>query len=157
MILYVSIHQTFKMWLVPFYKAQASLVTVLHLTQDPEHQRHRGRQTQLQDVEQKENEPSKFGQAKQKKCADASDGSNSRGIGKKYYIQSQNDLYQTSEWIKFVVPFGVGVTLLMVWQFLSTILCTIGAIVGWPITWLEENGTRGSGERTESKEVLGTN
>ena len=75
--------------------------------------------------------------------------------GKKYYIQSQNDLYQTSEWIKFVVPFGIGVTFTMMWQFFATILCVIGVIAGWPLTWVEENVTGGNSQRLESKEAFG--
>ena len=44
----------------------------------------------------------------------------------KYYIQSQNDLYQTSEWIKFLVPYGVGVSLIIAWQLWATFLCVVG-------------------------------
>ena len=39
LILYVSIHQIFRIWLLPFFSAHASLVTVLHLVkQKKQHQ-----------------------------------------------------------------------------------------------------------------------
>jgi len=46
--------------------------------------------------------------------------------GEQYYIQSQNDLYQTSEWIKFLIPWGIGALLMVIWQFLATLLCVFG-------------------------------
>lgn len=27
----------------------------------------------------------------------------------------------------------------MLWQFAATFFCIVGAVLGWPITWLEEN------------------
>ena len=56
----------------------------------------------------------------------------------KYYIASQNDLYQTTEWIKFVLPWFIGYTFLMLAHFWATGMCVLGAMVGWPITWAEE-------------------
>ncbi len=56
----------------------------------------------------------------------------------KYYITYQNDLYQTSEWIEFVLPWSIGYTLLVLAQFWATAMCVLGAIVGWLVTWAEE-------------------
>ena len=55
----------------------------------------------------------------------------------KYYIASQNDLYQVDQFVKFIVP-GSWV---LVWlsQFWAMLFCTLGAVVGMPITWIEEN------------------
>ena len=54
-----------------------------------------------------------------------------------YLITSQNDLYQTNEFLKFVWPGGWFVA--MLWQFVATALSVLGALVLWPITWLEDN------------------
>ncbi|PVH97282.1 hypothetical protein DM02DRAFT_473173, partial [Periconia macrospinosa] len=54
----------------------------------------------------------------------------------KYYIDSQNDLYQVDEFIKFVLP--PGWMLVWAWQFWSTLFCLLGAVALTPITWLEE-------------------
>ena len=56
----------------------------------------------------------------------------------RYYIASQNDLYQTSEWIKFVLPWSIGCTILVLAQLWATAMCVLGAVVGWPVTWAEE-------------------
>lgn len=57
-----------------------------------------------------------------------------------YYISAQNDLYQTSEFIKFIMPFSVGTTLVLVWHCFATLFSVLGAIVLWPITFAEEIG-----------------
>lgn len=43
-----------------------------------------------------------------------------------YYIQSQTDLYQTNEWIKFLTPWGTGGVITLFWQFVVTLLCVVG-------------------------------
>lgn len=56
--------------------------------------------------------------------------SNSDGsiLNDQYYIQSQNDLYQTSEWIKFLVPWGIGSLIMVLWQFCATFMCVMGVL-----------------------------
>jgi hypothetical protein len=54
----------------------------------------------------------------------------------KYYIQSQDDLYQIEEWVKFLVP-GSWV-LVLAWQFLATVFCWMGTVALAPVTWVEE-------------------
>ncbi|KAL9053427.1 MAG: hypothetical protein Q9162_004797 [Coniocarpon cinnabarinum] len=58
----------------------------------------------------------------------------------KYYIASQNDLYQTDQFFKFFSwPFGsIFVT---TFQLLSTLVCVVAAVAFWPISWWEEHGT----------------
>ena len=51
----------------------------------------------------------------------------------KYYIQSQNDLYQVTEWLKFISIVGIATRLVMLWQWLATLACIVGAVVGTPI------------------------
>ncbi|KAK4505685.1 hypothetical protein PRZ48_003650 [Zasmidium cellare] len=53
---------------------------------------------------------------------------------RKYYIQSQNDLYQTDQFVKFFAPWGIGVTVVLLWHFWATFACVMGAYLGQPIT-----------------------
>ncbi|KAI9793766.1 MAG: hypothetical protein M1833_000658 [Piccolia ochrophora] len=55
---------------------------------------------------------------------------------KVYLITSQNDLYQTDEFVKFFLPGGWLFT--WIWQFLATALCVVGALVLWPFSWAED-------------------
>ncbi len=59
----------------------------------------------------------------------------------KYYIESQTDLYQLNEFVKFVWPGGA--TLLMFWQWMNTLLSILGAVVLAPMTWAEERIAEG--------------
>ena len=111
MLLYVGIHQLFKIQAVPFYRAAVSLTTVLTLTHDPAGQERPERQLEREVTKQDRS---------------------------KYYIQSQNDLYQTSEFIKFALPWGIGMAAVVIWGFVATFFCVIGAVVFAPVTWLEE-------------------
>lgn len=56
-----------------------------------------------------------------------------------YYITKQEDLYQTSEFVKFILP-HVGHWLVLAWHLIATIFCVVGATFLWPMLWLEENG-----------------
>jgi len=54
----------------------------------------------------------------------------------KYYIQSQEDLYQLNEVVKFFWPGGA--TIIWLWQVFATGLCILGALMLAPITWVEQ-------------------
>jgi hypothetical protein len=54
----------------------------------------------------------------------------------KYYIQSQEDLYQLNEVVKFFWPGGA--TIIWLWQIFATILCILGALILAPMTWMEQ-------------------
>lgn len=56
-----------------------------------------------------------------------------------YYISKQEDLYQSSEFVKFVVP-HVGHWLVTIWHLIATLFCVLGVTLLWPMLWLEENG-----------------
>ena len=56
----------------------------------------------------------------------------------KYYIRSQNDLYQVSEFVRFLFPGGL--LFVLIWQELATLVCMLGATLGWPVSWWEEYG-----------------
>lgn len=172
LLLYVSIHQDFRLWLVPFYNAPVELVTVLQLVkgsqipdpetalvnteQPPAGDHHNGSSSPgtTGAVERAETTPNKG----RKKVLFTSPPDNSKkpnaiptynsfsvlaspspspnlkpksrlSVGhEQYYIQSQNDLYQTSEWIKFLVPWGIGNLLMVVWQSLATLMCVVGTL-----------------------------
>lgn len=66
----------------------------------------------------------------------------------RYFIKAQNHLYQVNELIKFFSPFGIVSMILVLLQLFATGLCVLGAAVGWPITWLEENVLGGNKERS---------
>lgn len=117
MVLYVGMSQVFAIWAIPTHRSEVSLVTVLHLTRDPP-------STQLSiehGASRKEN-----GALKKK-----TDG------GGKYYITSQNDLYQTDQWIRFVLPWVWFV--IPLWQFVATLFCVVGSYLLYPVTWIGEN------------------
>ncbi|KAJ5623625.1 hypothetical protein N7490_012230 [Penicillium lividum] len=56
-----------------------------------------------------------------------------------YYIKKQEDLYQTSEFIKFLLP-HVGHAVASAWQLFATCFCILGVFALFPMLWLEENG-----------------
>ncbi|KAK5117787.1 hypothetical protein LTR85_008762 [Meristemomyces frigidus] len=57
---------------------------------------------------------------------------------RKYYITSQNDLYQVDQFVRFFAPWGVGDAFVLFWNFWATIFCTILAVLFTPFTWLEQ-------------------
>jgi hypothetical protein len=62
----------------------------------------------------------------------------------KYYISSQNDLYQVDQWIKFLVPGGWA--LVVLWHLWATACCVVGTYLLVPVTWLEEAWGWGDGD-----------
>ncbi|KAJ5125150.1 hypothetical protein N7448_004477 [Penicillium atrosanguineum] len=56
-----------------------------------------------------------------------------------YYITKQEDLYQTSEFVKFILP-HVGHWLVFGWHLFATFFCFVGVTLLWPLLWMEENG-----------------
>lgn len=107
----MSIHQLFRVQVIPFYNAAVRVTTVLTLTHD-----HLGLGRSLNEPG---NEIAKSGRPQ-------------------YYIQSQNDLYQTNEFIKFIMPWGIGTSGVLLWGFFATLCCVVGALLLAPVTWVEE-------------------
>ncbi|KAL7943341.1 hypothetical protein V8C42DRAFT_328803 [Trichoderma barbatum] len=107
--LYVSIRQTFSIWFVPFHSSSVKLLSVLRLAQGSS------------------SEP---GQLAPKYHPDGRVSSALAGQGQerlRYYIASQEDLYQTNDFVAFVVPY-LGPLLVFLWQLYSaglTVLCSI--------------------------------
>ncbi len=77
------------------------------------------------------------------------------GGKKPYLIRSQNDLYQVNEFVKFVSLFGVLSVMVMAFQLVATGLCVLGAVAGWPVSWVEENVVGGNRERGLGEVVKG--
>ena len=105
------------MWVLPFFSAPVSLVTVLQLVKVPSNK--------------------------------------SSDTNPRYLIQSQNDLYQVNEFVKFISQFGVLSVLVFVLQFVATACCVLGAMVFWPISWVEQNVVGGNQERSVGEVVKG--
>ena len=103
LILYVSIFQIFRIWLLPFYYAPVYLTSVIKLRRSDDN--------------------------------------------RKYYIESQDDLYAIDQWIRFIAPGGW--VLVYLWQFWASLFCVIGTILLHPITLLEERASRGDGGEIE--------
>jgi len=153
LLLYVSIHQNFRLWVVPFYIAPVQFVTVLQLTTDPfpqppddsapatepsssaagqgPNRKNNGRRRSIKFEDGKKRKSAKVDSSDSVKEADGGTADDT-----KYYIQSQDDLYQTSEWIKFLVPWGIGAFFVVLWQFWATIFCVIGTKLFDLIMWL---------------------
>lgn len=163
--------QNFRLWVIPGHCADVRLVTVLSLTTDPYPHIHEGNYRSEPNVFARGNkEDIEIKSETQKELIEAADGKvegdlatdsedstleYNGGKQKLYYIQSQNDLYQTSEFIKFVVPWGIGSGLIILWHLFNTFLCVLGAIALSPISWLLEYVLGGNAERIRNGEVLG--
>lgn len=50
----------------------------------------------------------------------------------KYFIESQEDLYQVNDFLNFVLP-GVGPTFWYVWQIYASVLSVLGSLVFLPL------------------------
>lgn len=70
---------------------------------------------------------------------DSSDRNLTNGEKTLYYIQKQEDLYQPTEFVKFVLP-HIGGWLVALLNYFATLFCIWGAWLFWPLIWLEENG-----------------
>lgn len=55
----------------------------------------------------------------------------------KYYIASQDDLYQVNEFVKFFWPGGF--LFVWLWQMCATLACLALAVAFWPVSWFEEH------------------
>ncbi|TDZ35308.1 hypothetical protein C8034_v005471 [Colletotrichum sidae] len=107
-LLYVKMHQDFRLWFVPFYNAPVDFVVVLRL------------ETRNVDAQ---------GLPLPRNQSDA----NAVGARQRQFIVSQEDHYQVGEWLKFLIPF-FGYWAWHIWTLFATILCVFGALIGLPVT-----------------------
>lgn len=117
-LLYVSLRQTFNVWLIPLYKAPVKLVSVLQLTQ----------------------------RAASESDWTVSTSTLTNGVGDRrtavlagsgqerprYYIASQEDLYQVNDCLQFLLP-GLGPAMWFCWQLYSGALCVASSLVFLPL------------------------
>ena len=73
----------------------------------------------------------------------------------RYYIQQQQDMYQPNECAKFFSVFRLAWLVTVVWQFVATGFCVLGAVVGGPVSWVEENAVGGNREKSLEEVVMG--
>lgn len=137
--LYVDIHQVFRIWIIPFLSASVSLVTVLKLVRHPPLPPQPSYSTPINPNESQNGSLYKA-------------SSSNKPL---YYIQSQNDLYQVNEFLKFFSHFGILSALLLLWQLVATALCVLGAGIFWPVSWIEQNVIGGNKERSVGEAVAG--
>ncbi|KAL8698368.1 MAG: hypothetical protein Q9224_001880 [Gallowayella concinna] len=130
--LYVNIHQNFRIWMVPFFNAPVSLVTVLKLVRHPPFSAQPSYSTPINRYD--------------------IPTSSEKAL---YFIQSQNDLYQVNEYFKFFSQFGILSGLLLLGQFVATALCILGATILWPVSWVEQNVIGGNREKSIGDAVRG--
>lgn len=59
----------------------------------------------------------------------------------KYYIKTQEDLYQPDQLIRYFFPGGSA--LILLFQYFAAYFCVIGALILAPITWFEQKISEG--------------
>lgn len=62
------------------------------------------------------------------------------GDGPRFLIAKQEDLYQTNQWIKFLLPFGIGSTMVVSIQVFVAAFCAVSVVFTFPIVWLLDRG-----------------
>jgi hypothetical protein len=55
----------------------------------------------------------------------------------KYYISSQNDLYQVDHWVRFIPFWPFASLMVRTWQSIAAALCILGTVLFWPVTLIE--------------------
>lgn len=119
--LFLQIHQVFHLFFVPFFAPTVNLTAILYLT------------------------PSQGPSP----SSDAAGSSESRRRTR-YLIKHQEDLYQSTEVVKFFWPGGTQI--IGFGRLFATLLCIVGAIALAPITWMEEWGWFGNGKDVKDQE-----
>lgn len=175
--MYVDVHQHFRAWPLPFYDKQVWFTTVLTLAVGDETgpesavltkgtgkdgRKHGTRAVVGSQSQGEPQHPSYAAVADPKKPTHVSDdGANAlvNGDGhsdekpqrkRLYYITSQDDLYQTNEWIKFISFLGIAHPLVVAWMFFATLFSIVGSYVWFPLTWAMETGrVKPRGKRIE--------
>ncbi|XXG98557.1 hypothetical protein Hte_004882 [Hypoxylon texense] len=118
-LLYVTLHQTFTLWIVPFslWQANVKLVTVLNLEHLP---------------------VGPDGKPVLDAAPSATDA-NSDLYPKRYFIKGQEDNYQVEDFLKFIAPWGASM-LWTIWQLFATLVCVVGVtLLRVPLAWFREN------------------
>ncbi|PTB66144.1 hypothetical protein BBK36DRAFT_1168769 [Trichoderma citrinoviride] len=117
--LYVSIRQTFSIWFIPLHSANVKLLSVLRLAQGSS-------------SEPGQLSPPKYYAADGRGSAVSSALAGPGQERLRYYIASQEDLYQTNDFVAFVVPY-LGPLLVLLWQLYSTGVTVVCSILFLPL------------------------
>ncbi|KAL9098344.1 MAG: hypothetical protein Q9163_005986, partial [Psora crenata] len=133
----------FRIWLLPFYAAPVELTTVMRL-------REVSTPTTTTSSTASSSSNTKIGGDGSRGTSEIVDGIGvvgdiAQGITTRYLIQSQNDLYQVNEFVKFISWFGLLSWLVLLSQFVATGFCVLGAAAFWPVSWAEQRVAAGGG------------
>ncbi|KAK3186674.1 hypothetical protein K4F52_004420 [Lecanicillium sp. MT-2017a] len=109
-LLYVTIRQRFSVWAIPFYSVAVKLVTVLELVKQTTRDTRPGAESPELEAEDASGGPAK----------------------ERYFIASQEDLYQMNEALHFIMP-GFGRQVWTIWQLVSTVICVILSLITLPL------------------------
>ncbi|KAL9120804.1 MAG: hypothetical protein Q9187_002639, partial [Circinaria calcarea] len=60
-----------------------------------------------------------------------------------------------NEFVKFISPFRILWLVVLAWQFVATAFSVLGAVLGMPISWVEENVIGGNGQRRLRDVIMG--
>ncbi|KAI1489676.1 hypothetical protein F5X96DRAFT_601694 [Biscogniauxia mediterranea] len=128
-LLYVTMHQVFTLWFVPFslWQADVKLVTVLELEHLPVDGNNRP-------VDLSQHQP-------------GTDDDFAIERSKRYFIKGQEDHYQVDQFLKFVAPWGASL-LWVAWQLLATLVCAVCVAVFRPVKALIQRAASAYGDQT---------
>jgi hypothetical protein len=121
--LFVNIHQTFSIWFIPLYAARVRLITVLHLKPRTSWA---ANETVSRGSLTEGREPAALSGPGQERA--------------KYYISSQEDLYQMNDCVQFLMP-RLGRWIWLFWQLFSTGVCVLCAVLFLPVYYMM-NGSK---------------
>ncbi|KAI0479010.1 hypothetical protein GGR56DRAFT_672976 [Xylariaceae sp. FL0804] len=130
-LLYLSMRQTFTLWVVPralWRAADVKLVTVLELARRP-----------LPSASSSSS--STTATTTTTRTSNSSSSSSSSTVGGdgdddervRYFIRGQEDHYQPDQFLRFVAPWGVAPLLWRAWQLLATLVCVAGVLAFAPL------------------------
>ncbi|SPQ23533.1 cc15b222-5c62-4af8-ab66-887c063621b7 [Thermothielavioides terrestris] len=145
-IAYVKVFQIFSIWFVPFHRAPVRLVSVLHLapgpapsseetiTPPPPYDAAQEKRQAVQEGTKPSYAAVTTGQAAPASTSTTSSQQQQQGGEgpKRYYIQKQEDLYQVTEFVKFVA-LRPGAAVVGFWQLIATLMCLVGAVLLSPL------------------------
>ncbi|KAG8627587.1 hypothetical protein KVT40_005070 [Elsinoe batatas] len=133
------LRQVFDIWAVPFHKAEVKLVTVLQLERRAAPPDYNSTSSPHDGREKSGGTTDAEGSMVDLSLDHALDGPGSKAKGK-WFIASQEDLYQTDQFMRFLVPQLAW--LVVVWQVLATWACVVLSYLFEPVTWWEEERQR---------------
>lgn len=135
--LYVTVQQHFRLWMVPYYDADVRFTTVLRLVEG-DASGPASAISSSRPIKSKGRSPYSYAAVASSDSSEKSSNADGRNGIKYYYIMEQNDCYQVSEWIKFLIPWGIGNIIVWALWLWNTFLSILGAYVFFPQTWWKE-------------------